>query len=89
LFSPKVSPSLFFLHEADIKGDLEDTFSKFDSNGDGTVDRSEFADVFAQLGTALDENELKDLFNELDSDKDGDFYFFGIWLMYKIFWSLP
>lgn len=66
---------------ADIKGDLEDTFSKFDSNGDGTVDRSEFADVFAQLGTALDENELKDLFNELDSDKDGaiEFEEFSKW----------
>jgi len=65
----------------DIQGNLEDTFKKFDKNSDGTVDRGEFSDVFSQLGTQLEKNEIDKLFDDLDTDGDGaiEFEEFSKW----------
>ena len=54
-----------------MKGDLEAAFALFDKDGDGSVSSGELGDVLRSLGKYPSEDEIEDMLNEVDVDKDG------------------
>lgn len=55
-------------HETD---ELRLCFEKFDKNGDGQISITELKEVMNRLGEKLTENELKEMMNDADTNKDG------------------
>ncbi|KAG2235520.1 hypothetical protein BDF21DRAFT_404045 [Thamnidium elegans] len=55
-------------HETD---ELRLCFEKFDKNGDGQISVNELKEVMDRLGEKLSENELKEMINDADTNKDG------------------
>ncbi|GAA5801745.1 hypothetical protein HPULCUR_007197 [Helicostylum pulchrum] len=55
-------------HESD---ELRLCFEKFDKNGDGQISVNELKEVMERLGEKLSENELNEMINDADTNKDG------------------
>ncbi|GAA5809592.1 hypothetical protein MFLAVUS_003003 [Mucor flavus] len=55
-------------HESD---ELRLCFEKFDKNGDGQISVNELKEVMDRLGEKLSENELNEMMNDADTNKDG------------------
>jgi hypothetical protein len=58
-------------------------FRRFDADGSGTIEREELREVFRHVdGNDWSEKQLDQLFDELDSDRDGNVSYreFLIWL---------
>ncbi|KAF5928665.1 calmodulin-A-like [Diceros bicornis minor] len=53
------------------EAEFKDAFSKFDKNGDGTINTQELGAVMQTLGHSLSEAELKELIAMVDTDGDG------------------
>lgn len=51
--------------------DAEEAFKVFDTNGDGTITMAELERVMLELGTPLSREELDELMEDVDVDKDG------------------
>jgi len=51
--------------------EYKEAFSLFDKNGDGTISIKEFATVVRSLGLNPNEEELKVMVEEIDSNKNG------------------
>ena len=56
---------------AKIAGDADYVFQQVDIDGNGHVDREELKQLFNLLECYISPNELEEVFNQLDSDKDG------------------
>lgn len=54
-------------HETD---ELRLCFERFDKNGDGQISLEELREVMKDLGENLSENELKDMMNDADTNRD-------------------
>lgn len=54
-----------------IAGDVHHVFRKVDVDDNGEIDREELAQLFAKLGHTVANDELDDLMQELDHNKDG------------------
>jgi len=54
----------------EIKGQLEETFTRFDLNGNGFIDKSELTNVLQELDMKCTEDIAEKLFNDLDTDHD-------------------
>jgi calmodulin len=52
--------------------DFKEAFSLFDNDNDGTISTNELGRVLKQLGQNLSDQELKDLIEEVDMDKNGE-----------------
>jgi len=65
----------------DIAGDVRETFDRLDTNGDQKLDLKELAELLEGIDFPFDEDEVKKLMKELDTDKDGtvDFEEFATW----------
>lgn len=50
---------------------LEKKFQEIDKNGDGQVDKGEFAKMLPDLGITWDEEKINDAMDKLDADKSG------------------
>jgi Ca2+/Na+ antiporter len=57
---------------AKIAGDADYVFRQIDTNGDGTIDRTELGKLFEVLDCNLSEDELNKVFRELDINGDGE-----------------
>lgn len=51
--------------------DLSEAFASFDKNHDGRISRSEFTQVFREMGVGLSREQLEELWNSMNSDRDG------------------
>jgi len=60
---------------------IQEQFARFDTDGDGYIDSSEFSGMCASLGLALTPAERDYALNLLDKDKNGviDIYEFSAW----------
>lgn len=69
-----------FYHAA-IGDDVKKTFSKYDTDGSGSIDKDELAVLCKELGCELDEDQLEEALIDLDLNKDGviDFDEFSRW----------
>ena len=56
---------------AKIAGDADYVFQQVDIDGNGHVDREELKQLFNLLECYISPSELEEVFNQLDSDKDG------------------
>jgi len=56
-------------------------FNNFDSNKNGLLEFSEFAELIKHLGLNLEQEQLKDGFNKIDTDNNNliDFEEFMAW----------
>lgn len=58
-----------------IKEIAEAAFKKVDTDGSGTIDKGELKALMDEasksIGTSVSENELNDIYNGLDKNKDG------------------
>ena len=61
--------------ERDPEKELRDAFAVFDSDGSGSIDRSELKILMANLGQRLTDTELDDMMDEVDTDGDGEISF--------------
>ena len=50
---------------------LSKAFAQFDKNSDGNLDFDEFKDAWLYIGLASDDEEIKEVFDRFDADKDG------------------
>jgi EF-hand domain pair len=70
--SPDTMSALISMQSQDrtsaISANAQSLFSKLDTNGDGTVSKSEFESIF---GSNADLSKVDGLFNALDSNSDG------------------
>jgi len=57
---------------AKIAGDADNVFRQIDTNGDGSIDRSELKRLFEVLDCNLTPAELDQVFQELDINNDGE-----------------
>lgn len=57
---------------AKIAGDADYVFKQIDTNGDGTIDRTELMKLFEVLDCHLSQDELTKVFRELDINGDGE-----------------
>ncbi len=57
--------------EQDWRNDLVKTFSHFDADGNGTIDRGEFDGLLDALGSKMSANDREIGFALVDSDDDG------------------
>jgi len=53
-----------------MSGDVETVFTKFDTNGDGFVDKNEFHKLFESLDCEVNEEEVSYALSQLDEDSD-------------------
>lgn len=60
---------------ARIKGETKETFESIDVNGDGHIDRSELQKVLYNLGEKVNDIDVTECFNEIDSDGNGEISF--------------
>lgn len=51
--------------------DLSEAFSSFDKNHDGRISKSEFTQVFREMGVGLTREQVDELWGSMNSDKDG------------------
>ncbi|CAH9082790.1 unnamed protein product [Cuscuta europaea] len=51
--------------------EVERVFEKFDANGDGKISAEELSGVMKDLGSSISSEELKQMMDEIDTDKDG------------------
>ncbi|XP_057354111.1 calmodulin-like [Manis pentadactyla] len=51
--------------------ELKEAFSKFDKDGDGSINTQELGAVMQALGKNLSEAELKEIISKVDTDADG------------------
>ncbi|CAG9327185.1 unnamed protein product [Blepharisma stoltei] len=51
--------------------DLYQAFSAFDTNHDGRINRGEFNQTFARMNAGLTREQLDELWNSMNSDRDG------------------
>eukprot|EP00667_Euglena_gracilis_P019488 EG_transcript_20895 len=63
------------MHEEYELDDIEEAFRIFDKNQDGFISLPELRLVIDKLGERMPESEIKDMFNEVDLDKDGKISF--------------
>jgi len=63
--------------------ELQETFSYFDDDGNGRIDRAEFQRLMGALGADMPDDEMEVGFDFIDSDDDGaiDFNEFATWWM--------
>lgn len=61
--------------------ELREIFDHYDKDGNGRIDRSEFASLMMALGGAADPDEAAIGFQEIDGDRSGsvDFKEFASW----------
>lgn len=55
----------------DHTAELREAFSVFDKEKKGKINAAELRHVIANIGTALDEDEVEDMMKEADKDGDG------------------
>lgn len=60
------------VHEED---ELLECFRAFDKNNDGFISRQELEEVMSRLGENLSPQEISDMMNEADTNKDGQIDF--------------
>ena len=58
------------MKESSSEAELLERFKLFDKDGNGTISREELAQVMAQLGEKLTEDEIDEMIQ--DADKNGD-----------------
>ena len=51
--------------------DLSEAFASFDKNHDGRISKNEFVQVFREMGVGLNKDQLDELWNTMNSDRDG------------------
>lgn len=51
--------------------DMSEAFASFDKNHDGRISKSEFTQVFREMGVNLTREQLDELWNSMNSDRDG------------------
>ena len=51
--------------------DLSEAFAAFDKNHDGRISKREFIDVFREMGVNLTKEQTDELWNSMNSDRDG------------------
>mmetsp|Transcript_28431 Transcript_28431/g.40017 ORF Transcript_28431/g.40017 Transcript_28431/m.40017 type:complete len:152 (+) Transcript_28431:71-526(+) len=61
--------------EKDPDKELRDAFGVFDTDGSGSIDRTELKRLMKKLGQNLHENELDAMMEEVDTNKDGEISF--------------
>ena len=54
---------------------MTDTFKRFDKDGSGTIDKGEFIKGFTSLGLPVRDDQLEDLWVQLDKDGGGSLNF--------------
>ncbi|CAH9084843.1 unnamed protein product [Cuscuta epithymum] len=62
------SRSTVYLQDAK---EVESVFKKFDANGDGKISAEELSGVMKDLGSSISSEELKQMMDDIDTDKDG------------------
>ncbi|KAI8140106.1 calmodulin-like protein [Fennellomyces sp. T-0311] len=55
--------------------ELKQCFHAFDKNGDGYISLNELEEVMSRLGEKLSQQELKDMMDDADTNKDGQIDF--------------
>lgn len=66
-----------------IEGNVEDTFKSVDTNGDNHIDRKEMRTLLRKLGHQPTEEEVNNVFNDIDTDQDGVINHDEFWEFYK------
>jgi calmodulin len=56
---------------ADQVAEFKEAFALFDKDGDGTIDIKELGTVMRSLGQTPTDAELRDMINEVDTDRNG------------------
>ena len=51
--------------------ELKQCFHAFDKNGDGYISINELEEVMSRLGEKLSQQDLKDMMDDADANKDG------------------
>lgn len=51
--------------------DLSEAFASFDKNHDGRISKSELVDVFREMNVNLTKDQIDELWNSMNSDRDG------------------
>ena len=69
------------MKEGEMDEELVEAFKTFDKNGNGCITMQELKDVMHQYGEKLSDEEVKLMFDETDSDKDGKISFEDFVLM--------
>ncbi|ORZ21713.1 hypothetical protein BCR42DRAFT_434602 [Absidia repens] len=59
------------LSNADVVQDLKEVFKVFDKDGNKYIFPDELRQVMISVGSVLSEEELNEMINEADGDKDG------------------
>eukprot|EP00347_Sterkiella_histriomuscorum_P004604 403359835 len=62
---------------SDQKAELKEAFSLFDRDGDGTISVKELQIVMRSIGQNPTEQEIRDMINEVDSEKNEEVDFDG------------
>lgn len=62
-------------NDNDPDKELKDAFNVFDSDGSGTISRSELKKLMKSLGQNLADGELDAMMDEVDTDKSGEIDF--------------
>lgn len=77
--------------DGDIEhGDVMAAFLRWDSNGDGVIDKDELLAVFTALGLRIGDGELKSMFQAADisHDKTIDYSEFLRWIFKEAHWQI-
>ena len=59
----------------DAEEELQIVFNRFDKDNDGLISAADLGEMFAELGTEVDEDEVKDIIFCLDKDEDENINF--------------
>ncbi|KAI9493588.1 putative calmodulin [Zychaea mexicana] len=65
---PPINKKRLSVHEDD---ELKQCFHAFDKNGDGFISLDELEEVMSKLGEQLSKQELKDMLEDADTNRDG------------------
>ncbi|KAL4469444.1 hypothetical protein ABPG74_004697 [Tetrahymena malaccensis] len=79
---PEQNPSTEFEQEG--KEAIKAVFVKFDKDNSGQLDYSELKQVAQELGVQLETNEIQNIFQELDVNKDQKISFEEFWEWWKL-----